>query len=200
LVRARAKEAGLLDVSAKAATSLLRYVGEVPADRAFFEAGIACREANMLNMAFVFLNRYLDLTEAMDDPDADGGSASTLENADFVDTDIPYDFMLPEKHFVQEATREDVRDWVLALSMDQAVEQSLSTRTCSSCGGDTYAAAITCHKCKAKADACTVTGYPIPAGQRVMHEGRPARKDDWNKWVMKFQNDPWSGAAAQPKY
>jgi hypothetical protein len=30
----------------------------------------------------------------------------TKENADFVDTDIPYDFMLPEKHFVQEATRE----------------------------------------------------------------------------------------------
>jgi intraflagellar transport protein 172 len=63
-------------------------------------------------MAFVFLNRYLDLTEAMDDPDADSGSASTLENADFVDTDIPYDFVLPERHFVQEATREEVRNLI----------------------------------------------------------------------------------------
>jgi hypothetical protein len=33
-------------------------------------------------------------------------------------------------------------------------------------------AAITCHHCKTKADQCTVTGYPIGAGERVMHEGR----------------------------
>ena len=199
LVRAKAKDAGLLDISARAATSLLRYVGELPADRAFFEAGIACREAGMDNMAFVFLNRYLDLTELMDDPDADG-DASQLENADFVDTDIPYDFILPEKHFVQEATREEVRDWVLALSMDQQVDQSLSTRTCGSCGRDTYVAALTCHKCKAKAEQCVVTGFPVLAGERVMHEGRPARKEDWNKWCSKLQIDPWSGLPAQPKY
>ena len=54
-------------------------------------------------MAFVFMNRYLDLTEAMDDPDA-----GPLENADFVGTDIPYDFTIPDTHFIAEATREEV--------------------------------------------------------------------------------------------
>ena len=54
-------------------------------------------------MAFVFLNRYLDLTEAMED--ADG---SAIENADFVQTDIPFDFHLPEKHYLSEARREEV--------------------------------------------------------------------------------------------
>ena len=54
-------------------------------------------------MAFVFLNRYLDLTEAMED--ADG---SAIENADFVQTDIPFDFHLPEKHYLPEARREEV--------------------------------------------------------------------------------------------
>lgn len=54
-------------------------------------------------MAFVFLNRYLDLTEAMDDPDA-----GPLENADFVDTDIPFDFTIPDAHFITEAMREEV--------------------------------------------------------------------------------------------
>ncbi len=54
-------------------------------------------------MAFVFLNRYLDLTEAMDDPDA-----GPLENADFVDTDIPFDFTIPDSHFITEAMREEV--------------------------------------------------------------------------------------------
>ena len=54
-------------------------------------------------MAFVFLNRYLDLTEAMDDADA-----GPLENADFVDTDIPFDFHIPSKHYVPEAMRQQV--------------------------------------------------------------------------------------------
>ena len=54
-------------------------------------------------MAFVFFNRYLDLTEAMDDPDA-----GPLENADFVDTDIPFDFHIPDAHYIPETMREDV--------------------------------------------------------------------------------------------
>lgn len=54
-------------------------------------------------MAFVFMNRYLDLSEAMDDLDA-----GPLENADFVNTDIPYDFHIPDTHYVAEALREEV--------------------------------------------------------------------------------------------
>lgn len=38
-----------------------------------------------MNMAFVILNRYLDLVEAMED----GDSGAMLENADFSDTDVP---------------------------------------------------------------------------------------------------------------
>ena len=67
-------------------------------------AGEACQEAGHLNMAFVFLNRYLDLTEAMDDPDA-----GPLENADFVNTDIPFDFHIPDAHYIPEDMREKVR-------------------------------------------------------------------------------------------
>ena len=66
--------------------------------------GIACKEANMLNQAFVFLNRYLDLTEAIEDPD----SSNIIENSDFVNTDIPYDFVLPEKSTVPEDKLEEV--------------------------------------------------------------------------------------------
>ena len=46
----------------------------------------------------------------------------------------------------------------------------------------------------------TVTGYPIPAGERIMNNGRPARKEDWNKYVLKTGLCPWTGQAAQPKY
>ena len=47
-------------------------------------------------MAFVLLNRFLDLADAMDDPAGGGSSAAMLENADFAATDIPFDFSLPQ--------------------------------------------------------------------------------------------------------
>ena len=50
-------------LAAKLSISLLRHTDIVPADKAFFEAGMQCRKHNMNNMAFVFLNRFLDLTE-----------------------------------------------------------------------------------------------------------------------------------------
>lgn len=53
-------------------------------------------QMNWLSMAFAFLNRFLDLAEAIDDPQG----ADALENADFENTDIPHDFHLPSKHFV----------------------------------------------------------------------------------------------------
>uniref|UniRef100_A0A7S3QV19 Intraflagellar transport protein 172 homolog n=1 Tax=Dunaliella tertiolecta TaxID=3047 RepID=A0A7S3QV19_DUNTE len=65
-----AKGAELKDVAAQQLTSALRYCGIVPADKAFFEAGIAWKEAGQLSMAFVMLNRYLDLCDAMDEPDS----------------------------------------------------------------------------------------------------------------------------------
>jgi intraflagellar transport protein 172 len=91
-------------------------VCEIPADRAFFQAGVACRDAGDANHAFVFLNRYLDITEAMDDVDFETAAS-----------DLPSRFPLPREHFVKnEATREEIRDWVLAHSMDAAVDQTLS--------------------------------------------------------------------------
>ena len=99
------KQAGLKELAAMQLTSVLRYVGIVPADRAFYEAGLAWKEAGRPNMAFVLLNRFLDLCDAMDDPDS---SAAVLENADFADTDIPFDFHIPQRAYVHEDAREDV--------------------------------------------------------------------------------------------
>lgn len=41
--------------------------------------------------------------DAIEDRDA-----GMLENADFADTDIPYDFNLPDRHYLDEARREEV--------------------------------------------------------------------------------------------
>eukprot|EP00191_Tetraselmis_sp_GSL018_P001208 CAMPEP_0177614748 /NCGR_PEP_ID=MMETSP0419_2-20121207/22933_1 /TAXON_ID=582737 /ORGANISM="Tetraselmis sp., Strain GSL018" /LENGTH=1707 /DNA_ID=CAMNT_0019112051 /DNA_START=174 /DNA_END=5298 /DNA_ORIENTATION=- len=189
---------GWQTMAAKCATSLLRHVGSVPADKAFYQAGAAWRAVGRLNMAFVFLNRYLDITEAMEDPEG-----FTIENSDFVNTDIPAEFDLPERHYLDEDKREEVREWVLALSMDQDVEQSLSCRTCSQCGADTYEANLVCHSCKVPSEACCITGYPIPSGERVACKADPsvvARKDDWNTFIGRLQMCPITHTVQSPVY
>ena len=41
----------------------------MPADRAFYEAGLHCRQARKHDMALMFLNRFLDLVEAIENDD-----------------------------------------------------------------------------------------------------------------------------------
>ena len=71
-------------------------------------------------MAFVFLNRYLDLYDAIEE-----GSLDMLDHSDFAETDIPYEVPLPEHPHIAPDEHEAVKEWVLAVSMDQKVEQVL---------------------------------------------------------------------------
>ena len=73
-------------------------------------------------MAFVFLNRFLDLCEAIEE-----GSLDSLDHSDFLDTDIPYEIPLPAEISVPENLKEEAKEWVLAVSMDQSVEQVILT-------------------------------------------------------------------------
>merc|ERR1719191_2583001 len=110
-VRLRFKESKKApDLVAKISVALCRYCNEFPVDRAFFEAGLDCKNANMVNMSFFFLNRFLDIADAIEDPDN-----AQIDNTDFMDTDIPspYDLDLPEAPHVQGDKVEEIRDWVL---------------------------------------------------------------------------------------
>jgi len=118
-----AEERGATEARRKLALALLRTIRTIPADKAFYDAGQCCRQANDLSMAFVFLNRYLDITEAMEENE---GTSTTLDNSDFADTGIPFDFPLPDKQFLADKDREKVRDYVLELSMNEKVQQSLN--------------------------------------------------------------------------
>lgn len=196
-----AKKAGLNELVARELTAALRYAGLIPADRAFYEAGMAWRAAGRLGMAFVMLNRFLDLCDAMDEPDS---SAAVIENADFADTDIPFDFLIPQRPYVSEAVREDVRNFVLELSMDTSVDQSLALRNCEQCGTDTYEANLTCHACKHKWEPCAVSGYPVLAHEKVVSKTNGydvvAIRDCWNQWVTTFHTCPVTGGPAAPMY
>ena len=75
--------------------ALLRHSDVLPADKTFYEAGVAARDVGWDNMAFVFLNRYLDLYEAIEE-----NSLEMLDNTDFMQTDIPFEVKHLETDFI----------------------------------------------------------------------------------------------------
>ena len=54
-------------LSAKISITLLQYSTVIPADKLFYIAGHHCREANHTNLAFLLLNRFVDLMEVSSD-------------------------------------------------------------------------------------------------------------------------------------
>merc|ERR1719284_81636 len=141
------------DLAAKASVSLCRYCTEFPVDRAFYEAGINCKNANMINMAFFFLNRFLDISDAIEDPEN-----AQIDNTDFMDTDIPspYDLDMPETAYIQGPQVEEIRDWVLGWSMDENVKQKMDLQKCDKCRKEQYCASLTCNSCGWKNQPCIV--------------------------------------------
>ncbi|KAL5460471.1 hypothetical protein EMCRGX_G033922 [Ephydatia muelleri] len=170
-------------IVAKLSVSLLRHTKIIPVDKAFYEAGIYCKAVGLDNMAFVFLNHFLDLCEAIEE-----GSLGNLDNSDFVDTDIPFEVPLPERQCVSEEKREEVKEWVLAVSMDQKVEQSLPTDE-----RGIYVASLTSPHTKVTSPPCMITGYPV-LRQRVEFKkgGRCANQEDWNKFITAMKVTPSS--------
>ena len=161
---------------------------------------MACREMKWDSMAFVFLNHYLDLSEAIEE-----GDATMIDNSDFVGTDIPapFDYALPKQQFLDEQHREDVRDWVLQISMNQEVDQTLETRTCRKCKSEVYEASLTCSNCKFKSPGCLATGYPIASQDKTVTCGKCSSAFDkgvWNLFIQQTGQCPWCGAEGRPVY
>jgi len=190
-------ENGLTELATRISLALLKYCGVIPADKLFYLAGTMCRDQEHLqSLAFVLLNRYIDLIEAIED-----GDTSTLDNADLADTCIPspFDYELPKNQYLNEDKREEIREWVLAMSMDQAVEQSLPEKG----QGDPIYEGL-----YASSDPiCIVTGYPVPQQTLLEleldgHNGGviTANKQDWNKYVQTTKVCPWTGQPRTPKY
>lgn len=175
-----AKDLGGL--AAKIATALLRYTMDIPVDKAFYDAGTACRDQHQLNAAFVFLNRYVDLTDAMADPDA-----GDIDNSDFLETDIPDPTRvpIPEAQYYPADARDEAKEWVIDKAMSNDVNPQLGSRNCDKCNKSTYDAALECHHCHTACTPCIVTGYPVLRKEKVKCKScnKDANKTDWNKSV-----------------
>ncbi|KAJ3038900.1 hypothetical protein HDV00_012822 [Rhizophlyctis rosea] len=147
----------LAPFAAKQSIALLRYITDIPPDRAFYEAGLYAKGAGMENMAFVCWNRFLDLCEVIEEGGGPG-AMEAMDNSDFEGSDVPFDVDVPGECSLPEQTREEVRDWVLQVSLDQKVTQEVDRRDCDECGTSIYDASLTCPNCHVVAEPCIVTG------------------------------------------
>lgn len=78
------------------------------------------KDDGRLSEAFVFLNHYLDICEAIEE-----GEGQLVDHSDLTQTDFPSNVPLPGQLYLGEDQKEhdSIREWVLAVSMDQKVEQ-----------------------------------------------------------------------------
>ncbi len=184
------KKKGLGELATKCAITLIRYSGIIPTDKAFYVAGMACKDNGELNLAFMLLNRYVDLIEAIEE-----GDLSNIDNADFADaTNVPFDTPLPTYFYLPEHdAREEVRDWVLSICMDKSIEQKLPRQGESE--NTVYAGLYASDK-----PTCIVTGYPVSKRDELSVNNSIANKKDWNALVSKTETCPWSGIEATPQW
>ncbi|EFP04115.1 CRE-OSM-1 protein [Caenorhabditis remanei] len=158
----------------KQSLSLLRYTDILPPDRIFYEAGAAAKDVSQgyESLGFLLLNHYLDLVDAIEE-----GNGELVDYSPFENSDIPTEVSLPTRQWLESSKHEDIKEWVLAASVDDAhvkelvydsrgvFEASLTDRS-----GDT-------------SDPCLVTGYPVI--DSTVHIGSMvAEKDNLNKFLV----------------
>nr|CAD7263275.1 unnamed protein product [Timema shepardi] len=196
---------------AKLSIALLRHSDIIPADKAFYDAGTDCKVSvywrsrydtgtdckvsvywrsrydtgtdckavNMDSEAFVFLNHYLDLTEATEE-----GNLDLVDYTDFSNTDIPTEIQLPTTPYLSPLEHEEVKEWILTVSMDQKISQTLPVDE-----RGLFPATL------GGALPCVVSGYPVLPGRgrspvELGRPGRLANRDDWNKLIMAAKMSP----------
>ncbi|CAH1372030.1 unnamed protein product [Tenebrio molitor] len=167
-------------VGVKISTALLRYTDIIPADKAFYEAGKDLKEEGKLSEAFVFLNHYLDLCEAIEE-----GEGQLVDHSDLVQTDFPSNIPLPSRLYLSEDPREhdNIREWVLTVSMDQRIDQTLPLDE-----RQLYESCL-----QPGEQPCIISGYPIKKqAVSFAKSSFQANKDIWSKISMGAKMSPES--------
>ncbi|KAF7269422.1 hypothetical protein GWI33_017527 [Rhynchophorus ferrugineus] len=165
-------------IGVKISTALLRYTDIIPADKAYYEAGKDLKDEGRLSEAFVFLNHYLDLCEAIED-----GEGQLVDHSDLVQTDFPSNIPVPSRLYLADDPKEhdNIREWVLAVSMDQKIEQVLPLDDRQLFESSLQTGEL----------PCLVTGYPIKKlAVSFSKSSFQAGKEAWAKLNMGSKLSP----------
>lgn len=166
-------------IAVKISIALLRYTETIPVDKAFFEAGQDLRSVGRDSEAFVLLNHYLDVCEAIDE-----GSGALIDHSDLASTDFPASVPIPEELHLKNELKlhEEVREWVLAISMDQKVEQMLPVDD-----RNLFESSLGISD-----SPCVLSGYPVAGRQPVTFQRseKMSNRDLWSKIAVSAKMSP----------
>lgn len=169
----------LQNISVRISVALLRHTDTIPCDKGFYEAGMDLRQLGRESEAFVMLNHYLDICEAIEE-----GSGDLVDHTDLSSTDFPSSVPIPESMHLKLEMKlhEEVRDWILAISMDQQVDQALPTDD-----RNLYESSLGMGDV-----ACLISGYPVMGRQPITFQRSPllANRDSWSKLTVAAKMSP----------
>ncbi|KAH8278227.1 hypothetical protein KR044_002922 [Drosophila immigrans] len=172
----------LQPLAVRLSLALLRHTDVLPVDKGFYEAGLELRQAGREAEAFVMLNHYLDVCEAIEE-----GSGNLVDHSDLAATDFPSSVPLPEDiHLKNEPhLHEEVREWVLAVSMDQQLDQLLPNDD-----RGLYESSLGPNDLP-----CLLSGYPVRGRQPVTFQAsiNQVNRDVWSKFAVAVKMAPGSG-------
>lgn len=196
------KQRGYKDLAATVATGMLRYLDFLPADRAFYEAGVCCRDQGNLKYAYVFLNQYLDIADAIDMKMKRRDRYSS-DLGDMYDLNLPANIRVPDSHFrgSTELLRKQIKSWGIKIAMEKSVENMTDQQECAYCGALLRTSTFECAQCSRTREACIVSGMLITKpSERVECTScrMPAKKDAWNQWILSNRDCPYCHTQGRP--
>lgn len=171
--------------------SLARFADVLSIDKPFYEAGMVLKETGNEIQAFMFLNRYLDIYDYIEDPQ----NNYLEENEEFKKTDFPAldKQHVPAQNMIGEDERTQIRDWLLQVSIKRSTDLKLETKNCMNCSQRIYFNNVECPFCNHKVDACYLTGSPIETSDSTNCKNCRVKFDNnaLKEYTKHFAHCPW---------
>ena len=198
------RDAGMPQFATKLLLGLPRYAQWMMADKAYFDAGLAAKEAGDEGTALILFNRFLDICERIEDEDGDT-AGEAYDNQPFQCTDFPTNYKLPQGHAssVNKEIAEPINNWVLQASIGiDTSDLNLPLVEVPSTGEKMFVVSLQSPS-GATFEPCAITSGPIlnpKAAVKCRSCARPANQEDWNKYCMAVKHCPWCAQPAQPDF
>ncbi|CAI5455003.1 unnamed protein product [Caenorhabditis angaria] len=159
----------------KQSLALLRFTDILPPDRIFYEAGLAAKEigGTYENLGFLLLNHYLDLVDAIEE-----GNGELVDYASLEKSDIPTEVALPSKQWLESQKHEDIKEWVLAASVDDSSNKKLVYDI-----RGIFEASLSDGTGGSPSEPCLITGYPV-INEPVQIGELTAEREDLNRLLI----------------
>ena len=169
---------------------VLSYGDIIKFDQALYDAGTFARDQGQKGIAFILLDRYLDIYEIINDPQ------SKLEfKKEFDKTDIPQsDPFIGQQNILSNEEKEKLQTWIVKTSVDKNIDFTFPQKDCAKCKKKIFEYNTSCHHCGYQYDQCIITGYPINTQSdtiKCSNCNKKALKEAWKEWISNKERCPW---------